>query len=82
MLTTFVWTGTLAGAVAGLAHAIHIYRSQSILPGSNPKGMALYRGLWAMVLWTLLGGYLLAMWIIGALLRPLLSLATRRGRAA
>lgn len=80
MLSLLFWSGTLLGAVCGLVHAAHIVQVQSQLPGRNAKPLAMYRAAWALVLWTLVGGYLLIMWIIGLVLRPLLDLFNRPAR--
>ena len=72
-----LWTGTVLGALIGVVHAFHIYRSQSQIAGADSRAMALYRGFWAIVLWTLFGGYLLVMWVIGAIARPIYQLATK-----
>jgi hypothetical protein len=80
MLSLLFWGGTLLGAVCGLVHALHIVQVQSRLPGRNAKPMALYRAAWALVLWTVVGGYLLIMWIAGLVMRPLLGLFIRPAR--
>ena len=82
MFMTILWVGTVLGALAGVAHAIDIYRTQRARPAPGGEGMALYRGLWAVVLWTLFGGYFLVLWIIGLVLRPLLVVVLRRRRTA
>ena len=80
MVTTILWLGTIAGLVAGLVHAAHILASQSSLPGSNSTLMAVYRAGWAVVLWTLLGSYLLVAWIVGAVLRAVLGRKSGQGQ--
>ncbi len=82
MFMTILWVGTVLGTVAGIAHAIDIYRKQRARLESGGEGMAFYRGLWAVALWTLFGGYFLVLWIIGLVLRPLLVLVLRRRRTA
>ena len=82
MFITILWIGTILGVLAGLTHAIDIYRTQTARPEPGGTAMALYRGIWAVVLWTLFGGYLLVLWIIGLVLRPLLGVVLRRRRIA
>ncbi len=65
----FYTLGTLLGLVTGIVHAVHIIATQSSLPGPNASGQAFYRAAWAIVLWTLFGGYLFSMWVIGLLFR-------------
>ena len=72
MLSLVFWAGTLIGAVAGLAHAVQIVTTQSGLPGRNAGSAAVYRAVWAVALWTIAGGYLLMMWLVGLVLRPLI----------
>ena len=66
MLTTLLWIGTIVGLVAGLVHAVHIISVQTRLPGADAVAMAWWRALWAVVLWTAFGGYLLLMWLLAA----------------
>jgi hypothetical protein len=61
----FLWLGTFFGAVFGVLHAVHVYRRRVEEDAAGP-GRAAYFALWAVVLWTLFGAYLLAFWIIGA----------------
>ena len=82
MFITILWIGTILGVLAGLTHAIDIHRMQTARQEPGGTAMALYRGLWAVVLWTLFGGYLLVLWIIGLVLRPLLGVILRRRRIA
>lgn len=82
MFTQLLWAGAVLGLAIGIAHAIHIYHTQSVLAGTNSKSMAFYRAAWALGLWTLFGGYLLVMWIAGALLRPLLGMLTKTKQPA
>ena len=65
MITTVLWVGTALGAVAGLLHAFHLYRRWAAQPGTGGTPAAIYRGAWALGLWTLFGTYLLVLWIIG-----------------
>ncbi|NNE21919.1 MAG: hypothetical protein HKN11_04855 [Rhizobiales bacterium] len=77
MLGLVFWGGTLLGTACGVVHAVHIMKVQSRLPGPDVKSMAFYRAAWALVLWTLVGGYLLIMWIFGLALRPIVGLFNR-----
>ncbi len=82
MLTPLVWAGTILGLTAGLIHAVQILRTQTSLPGGNSPAMASYRAIWAIVLWTVFGGYLLLMWIVAVILRPVLNFLGQRRQAA
>lgn len=72
MLGAFFWAATGLGFIAGLAHAMHIVSSQWSLPGLNARPMALYRAAWAVALWTVFGSYLVALWIIGGVLKAVI----------
>ena len=63
-MSILLWTGTVLGAVIGVIHAIHICREKVM---ANSPGGAVYAALWAVVLWTLFGAYLLVFWIVGTL---------------
>ena len=82
MFTTIIWVGTAFGVLAGIAHGIDIYRQQMARRESDGLAMVLYRGLWALVLWSLFGFYFVALWIIGLVLRPVLGVIFRRRRVA
>ena len=58
----FLQVGLVLGFLAGLAHAVTIYRQRRALGGRD----GIYYAAWALALWTLLGAYLLAFWLIGA----------------
>jgi uncharacterized paraquat-inducible protein A len=51
------------GAAVGLAHAIYLWRVS--MQQANSRGTAIYRGVWAIGLWTLFGTYVLGLWIVG-----------------
>jgi len=57
---TFLLIGSCFGAIVGLLHGFHLFHRQG-----GPQG--LYNAAWAVVLWTLLGAYVLAFWILGAI---------------
>ena len=74
-----VGTGTLLGALCGLAHAAYVYSVVASAGGtesSQRTGEALYAAAWTLLLWLLLGTYLLIFWLLGGLLM-LLSRAWR-----
>ena len=62
---TFVWLGTLLGAVIGLLHGGVVFRRQLVAPGGGTLG-ACWFTLWTVALWTVFGAYVLAFWILGA----------------
>jgi hypothetical protein len=64
-MDVLVWIGTVLGAAIGLAHAAYLWRVTTQLGAG--QGLALYRGAWAITLWTLFGSYVLVLWIIGAI---------------
>ncbi len=70
--------GSGLGVVAGLAHAVGIERARSAAGLSDSGAWRLWRGLWVLALWSLFGGYLLLLWLVGLVLRPVLALAGRR----
>lgn len=64
-MDAYLWVGTLVGALLGLAHAAYLWTHRE---GRNRAGArALYRGVWAVALWTLFGTYVLSLWILGAI---------------
>jgi hypothetical protein len=69
-MVEFLSIGSTLGAVVGLLHGIYLYRQQTARAAANdPTGngaAGLYYGLWAFVLWTLFGAYVLAFWLLGA----------------
>jgi hypothetical protein len=88
-MAEFLWIGSALGIVVGIFHGIYLYRQQTArAPVSDPTGnraIGLYYGLWAVVLWTIFGAYVLAFWILGAIAWSivwLISLSVRSGRPA
>src|SRR5262245_14638319 len=75
---TFLWIGSALGAAVGLVHGVYLYRQQvGRAPASDPTGnkaAGLYYGLWAVLLWTIFGAYVLAFWILGAVAWPVAQL--------
>jgi len=80
-MVEFLWIGSALGAVVGVLHGIYLYRQQSAgAPANDSTGnraAGLYYGLWAFVLWTLFGAYVLAFWILGAVAWPIERLVSR-----
>ena len=70
-MAQFFWLGTGLGFLAGALHAAHIIGTQSSLPGSDARTLAVYRAIWALVLWTVFGSYLLALWCAGLIMSTL-----------
>jgi len=64
---TVIWLGTAVGFVAGLIHAVHLV-GEHHATGSNGLAVTIYRAIWALILWSLFGAYLLALWILGSVL--------------
>ncbi|NNL86580.1 MAG: hypothetical protein HKP27_13055 [Myxococcales bacterium] len=64
-MDVLVWIGTVVGGAIGLAHAAYLWRVTT--KGGAGRGLAFYRGVWAIALWTLFGSYVLMLWIIGAI---------------
>ncbi len=64
---TFIWLGTAVGFFAGLIHAFHLVREHHAA-GSDGLATAIYRSIWTVILWSLFGAYLLALWIFGSVL--------------
>lgn len=64
-MSLLLWVGTILGAAVGLAHAVYLWRVS--LQEAESRGTAIYRGAWAVGLWTLFGTYVLALWIVGVI---------------
>ena len=68
---TLVGTGTLLGAIFGMAHAVYVFTVVASHCGTAraPRYAAgLYAGAWTLFLWLLFGTYLLLFWLLGAAL--------------
>ena len=74
-MSEFILFATLAGFICGVLHAAHILLRHHQLPGGSAYGPLVYRALWAVLLWTAFGAYLIVFWILGFVLRLLI----RRG---
>lgn len=64
----FVWIGSAVGALLGLAHAAYVYRvvAHGVPAGAVPNHSGgIYYALWTLLLWLLLGSYVLALWLAG-----------------
>lgn len=59
-------TGMILGAVIGAAHAIHLWRERAASVHRGTASAA-WLAVWAIVLWTVFGPYVLAVWLVGAL---------------
>ena len=74
-----LWLGAALGALLGVLHSVYLYRSlvERASAGDAPysRAVALYHGLWAFVLWTLFGAYVLAFWLLGMLVYAAVSVA-------
>ena len=75
----FLVIGSLFGAVIGLFHAAVDFRRRIRIASSTQSGetlthlaKAIYAALWIFALWTIFGFYVLALWIISAVLYALL----------
>ena len=64
-MSLLLWVGTILGAAVGLAHAIYLWRVA--MQEANNRSTAIYRGVWAIGLWTLFGIYVLVLWIVGVI---------------
>lgn len=61
----FFFLGTAVGAIFGVLHAPMVYRNRIADQGGSPQ-KAGYFAVWAVLLWTLFGAYVLALWLMGA----------------
>ena len=77
-MAEFLWLGSALGALLGISHGVYLYRQIAARAptGRSPGGKAqgLYYALWALLLWTLFGSYVLAFWILGVLSYPIVRL--------
>jgi hypothetical protein len=76
----FIWIGSALGGVLGLLHGVRLYRQKVAYAGGG-RAAGLYYGLWAFVLWTVFGAYVLAFWILGSIGYALARLMPRRRTA-
>ncbi len=76
-MATLLWIGSLLGVVIGTLHAVYLYRRHVEQTPGDQAG-AVYRGLWALGLWTLFGSYVLVLWIIGVIAYSVSKVMPRR----
>lgn len=67
-MSEFIQFTMMGGFLLGLAHSFYLYQTLTTQGGVLGWARGLYFGLWALVLWTLLGPYVLTIWVIGALI--------------
>ena len=66
-MNEFLWIGTLLGAIVGLLHALNTLSTR--LKHDRLRRMkTAWQSIWTIALWTLFGAYVLAFWIIGAVI--------------
>ena len=64
-----IWAGSIVGIVLGLIHAVYVYRVVSVqTPETTDPMPAIYYALWTLVLWVLMGTYVLVLWLAGVVL--------------
>ncbi len=66
-MNDFLLGGTLVGLLFGIFHAVYMSRLVSVGSGSETSinwTSGLNFALWTIVLWILMGGYLLGFWLI------------------
>ncbi len=66
-MNDFLLLGTLVGFLFGLIHAVYMSRLVSDSAGTSSSinwVAAINFALWTVVLWILMGGYLLGFWLI------------------
>lgn len=68
-MSSLLVAGILFGAIVGILHAIQIIVARASGPGSMAKAM--WHAIWFFALWTVFGPYVLAIWLIGAVLLAL-----------
>ncbi len=77
-MAEFLWLGSALGVLLGLTHGVYLYRQIAARtptgrgPGGNDQGLDY--ALWTLRLWTLVGSYILAFWILGVLTYPIVRL--------
>lgn len=66
-MVEFIQFAMLIGFLLGLVHGVHLFRTLAPQSGLFGRARGLYFGVWALTLWTVLGPYVLAIWLIGGL---------------
>ena len=67
-MAEFLLVGWVLGLAVGLFHASTLLQRQA----SRGFLSALYNAFWSLLLWTVFGPYLLAVWLIGGVLQLLI----------
>ena len=70
-VTMLVWVGTLVGVILGVAHAAYVYRvtANAGSAGTPPdQARGINFAIWTVLLWILLGSYVVVLWAAGAVL--------------
>jgi hypothetical protein len=68
---TLAGTGTLLGALFGLAHAVYVFgviASNGNTTAAMQRSTAIYAAAWTLLLWLLFGTCLLLFWLLGCVL--------------
>lgn len=68
---TLAGTGTLLGALFGLAHAAYVFAvvaRNGNTTAATRQIPAIYAAAWTLLLWLLFGSYLLVFWLLGGVL--------------
>lgn len=60
-----IWFGTVLGAVVGALHCVQFLISNLGQTGRHSI-RTLWHALWILALWTVFGAYVLAFWLLGA----------------
>ncbi|MEM7225624.1 MAG: hypothetical protein AAF495_21780 [Pseudomonadota bacterium] len=76
-----LWIGSALGALFGLLHGVWLFRLQAARPGSGQRAKGIYYGIWAFILWTLFGAYVLIFWLLGLIGSSIARLKPRRSSA-
>ena len=66
-MDAFLTAGSIAGLLLGLMHAVYIARRiapAELAAGRSPWPATLHYSAWTLVLWFLLGAYLLGFWLL------------------
>ncbi|MEM1275135.1 MAG: hypothetical protein AAGH74_01290 [Pseudomonadota bacterium] len=78
-MTFFLVTGAFLGAILGICHAILIIQTRREMFGGSQMD-ALWPAIWACVIWTFFGPYLLLACICGAVWFAVLQIGGRTVR--
>ena len=75
-MNAYLWIGTTIGAIVGFLHMLIIFQTRLGRAGLAPL-KTVWQGIWTWILWTLFGAYILAFWILGAVLLGVSKLMNR-----